>query len=146
MAKQYYKIRIHSVNKLSGNDVDGVYKVDLPEILDVNKNYMLAVESFLNKTYYVNPYLIICPSFSQGNTYSTLQDGSDFTLTNASGNGFTMPVDKSTIGCKLQDISFLRSKQIRLKFTDLDGVTLATNVFGLVPSWMLTLVVWECDE
>jgi len=145
MTKTFYKIRIHAVNNRSNSYVDGVYKLDLGDMLDPTKSYRIAVESFVNKSYYVNPYLIVCPSFSQGNTYSTLQDGSDFVLCAVNGAGYVETINQCTLGCKLQDVSFLRTKQIRIKFTDLDGVPLSPTVFGAAASFLLTLVVWESE-
>ena len=149
MAK-FYKIRIFSANKLSGGVMDGVYKVDLPEMLDANKRYMLDVESFhtASDDYFLHytPYNITCPSLAQGNSYSTTADGPDYTLKTISGSTYNQTIDSGTIGINLQDVSFLRSKRMHIRLTRIDGSTLGSGHFGVNGSWALTLVVWECNE
>lgn len=145
---KFFKIHINSRDLIRGSIMDGVYKIDLPIILEAQKQYMLDIESFATTStdgyIHYEPFNIIIPSIVQGNTYSTTEDGPTRSIKTIAGNSFIQPITRDTLGTTLQHIDFLRMQELHIRFVDITHDVLSLNAFGSGGYWAMTLVIWEC--
>jgi hypothetical protein len=144
--RNFWRLYLHSTNAVSGDWRDGTYFIDLPDALDVDNEYQVAVESFfVNNTVNV-PYIISSSSIPQGNAYSTMTKGMTNNILANQSNYFYRYLDFRTVGCKLQDLTFLRGKLINIRISDIAGNLIATDAFGVSPAWVMTLVVYPVPK
>ena len=155
--KKYYRFQIYSTNYLPGIQSasgvtpswsDSTFFVDIPSFLDGDR-YQIAVESFnVNQTNAVNTgYVINCSTIPQPNSYATNTLCQSTAILNWNSSYFYHYIDFSSIGIPIKDLSFMRSKQLRIFFTGLDGNPLAATYFNNgVTNWVLSLVVFPIED
>ena len=144
--RKYYRLNIHSINVVSGDWRDGTYFLNMPDVLDTQCEYQVAVESFYVNNAVTVPYVITSSSLPQGNTYSKLSQGHAFTLLANTDNFYQRSIDLYSIGCKLQDLSFMRGKLLNIRINGIDGSLIGANAFGANPVWILTLVIYPIPK
>lgn len=154
--EKVYRIVIFSKDVVSGSAKDGVYNIDLPDFIqDINK-YHLAVEDFTihtqTSTAGVTRSLIVEGSMTQPDTYSTSSKTASRILCTLSRSAtadvavsYYKPVTSKTYGIPLTDLSFLRSKQLRITLKSVDDVLHTDATLGTT-NWVMTLVVYPFLE
>lgn len=152
MHPKWHKITIYSANAISGAYYDGIYSIDVPDVLDMTQQYQICVESFnINRSSanVNNGYIVSCPQIMQGNTYSTLTQSTNQALLNFNGNSYTRYIDFSSIGTPILNTGFMRNQQFNIILSTLDGVPLSAQgasaalaYFGGGTQWCMTLCVF----
>lgn len=132
-----YRVHLASAQRLSGTAVDGVYTVNLGEVLDPTLDWQVALETYVADTYQAVPMAVMLPSYPRGNEYSSWEQGPSSVLA-LLGNvaPFTSRVNMSSPAARLNDPTFLRNSQLRIV---LQSVTAAP--LNPAFSWGMTLVV-----
>lgn len=147
--KNFFRLQIFSNNVQSGGSwFNGNYFVDLQQFLPSGNSYQIAVESFnLNQTNSSVGYVVHLTNLIQPDTFSTLTNSLSYNILAYNGPNFYRFIDFSSIGCKLQDTSFLSSQFININFTDFLGNQCTTNFFGAGTgaslAWVMSLVIFE---
>lgn len=155
--EKVYRIVIYSKDTISGNSKDGVYPIDLPDFIqDINK-YHISVEDF---TLFcgLSPAgpqrTVICEmGMTQPDTYSTSSKTASralFTMSrntaDTSATSYYKQITSKTYGIPLTDLSFLRSKQVRITLKDVQDTTHTDATLGNTTNWVMTLVVYPFIE
>lgn len=154
--QKVYRIVMYSKDRISGDSRDGVYAVDLPDFIqDINK-YHVAVEDFLIHCELSNTNitrtLLVEASMTQPDTYSTSSRSASRLLLTMSRNttaqastSYYKPITSKTYGIPLSDVSFLRSKQMRITFKQVDDTAHTDLTLG-VTNWVMTLIIYPFLE
>lgn len=156
--EQIYRVCIHSKDAISGTFFDGVHQVDLPDFIKSEEigKYHIAVEEFLlnnsSTQLGVTRTLVVEADISQPDTYSTNTQGNTqvlFTMSRAIGGtalSYYNSITNDTFGIPLVDVSFLRSKQMRVRLKRADGVLYDNTTNGMgSSSWEMTLAIYPFE-
>lgn len=133
-ADKIYRITLYSKDRISGTVQDGVYSLDIPDIInDVNK-YHLAVEDFIMAsepstagTNGINRTYVVETSITMPNTYSTSSKTNSRVLFQTAKQPtvnsivvYQHTINSNSVGVPLTDLTFMRQNQIRLTFKKTD--------------------------
>lgn len=155
--EKVYRIVIYSKDLISGTAKDGTYQIDLPDFIqDINK-YHLGVEDFIihsnGTTTGVSRTLVVEGAITQPDTYSTASRTASrilFTMsrttTNDAATSYYKPFTSKTYGIPLSDLSFLRSKQLRITLKQADDAVHTDASLGATTNWIMTLVLYPFLE
>jgi hypothetical protein len=142
-----FKILINSGNAISGNQKDGMYKVNLPlDDTDKHKIWQYGVETFCIETndplILPSTLLLDIPSITQRDSYSTLSGNPNTVMmTMKSGVFYNNIFDFSQLGMPLNSIQQFVNGQINIRLLNNDGVVSAD--IGANCVWSLLLTIWE---
>lgn len=155
--KKIYRINIYSKDAISGNLRDGLYQLDLPDMIqDVEKYHMCVEECVLytgstdsgtggnSRTFIFEASSAIPDSYSTSTkTNSRVLFAMIRSSSNNAPGSYYKPIDASTIGIPVTDLSFFRNKQMRITIKRAndeqhDDLTLPVANSG----WYMTLVVY----
>jgi hypothetical protein len=155
-ADKIYRITIYSKDRISGDVRDGVYAIDIPEVIhDMNK-YHFAVEEFLfasepvsggtngvNRTYIVETSLTIPNSYSTSSKTNTrvLLQTNKSSSSNFPGFYFK-PVTSISVGIPLTDMNFMRNNQLRFTIKKCDDTPHDSTSFPDNSIWSMTMVLY----
>lgn len=159
-----YRITVYSKDAISGNYTDGVYFIDLPDVIQEPNKYHLAVESFVvspnSTTQIPAAFTVEFLDVNQPDTYSTstrtnsrvacmiCSEGNVFwnntTGSNINRNwvNYQRNISSSTIGIPLMDLSIMRTTQMRIQLKTMADAVMGTGVLGSGAQWAMTLVIY----
>jgi hypothetical protein len=155
-ADKIYRITLYSKDRISGTVQNGVYVLDVPEVIqDVNK-YHLAVEDFIMAseptapgTNGINRTYIVETSITMPNTYSTstktnsrvlLQTAKDAVANSIVSYQHT--INSNSVGIPLTDLTFMRQNQIRLTFKKADDTMHDATSMPDTSAFSMTFVIF----
>jgi hypothetical protein len=156
-----YRVTIYSKDVISGNIRDGVYQIDLPDMIPDIGKYHIAVEEALIYTASVDGgtggnsrTYVFETSTTVPNSYSTSSKTGSRVLfmayrTSSSNapNAYYKPITSRTIGIPVSDLSLLRNKQMRISIkTALDELQSEANFPLATSGWCMTLVVYPFND
>lgn len=127
---------------------DGFYYIDVPNFLDSTR-YQFAVESFnINRSgANVGNGYVVHASITQPNSYNTLSHTTSDAILTYNGPAFYRFIDFSSIGIPCTDLSFMRSKFLRIYLTTLDGLAITDPAyFGAGLQWAMSLMVFPIER
>jgi hypothetical protein len=140
-----FRVLIRSNTAISGNNKDGIYKVNLPIIdSDKNKNWQYDVETFCFETNDTVPiaWIVDIPTFTQRNSYSSLTQNTNSNIILLRGGLFFNSIfDFSQLGIPLNNINVFVNGQINIRILNCDGV-LCTDMSSTCV-WTMILTIWE---
>lgn len=132
-----WRIQIHSKDVVSGDDANGMYRINIPDVVMNDQEYQIALESFKTSTALASIGIIQIgiPTPSTYSTDTQAFESSFLTTTNGEFGRITY----DTIGHKVCNPDFLRNSLINIKFKKMDGTLFNA---GEVNNWIIDLVVY----
>lgn len=142
-ARKSFRLALHSVNKISGDDSHAFFNISCSDILPPNNNtkYQYAVEYFASDDLAFTTVLAHFPNLTQVNSYSTLTGCENQCAIMLCSNNYSRFLSHNSIGHELTNVNWLRNGQLEVKFTDVEG----TPLIDMSP-WGIILVIWEVDK
>jgi hypothetical protein len=142
--KQFFRLVLHSNNKLSGTNYDATFNLScynmLPSMHSKMK-FQFAVESFATDLSILGDVLAHIPSFTQINSYSTLTKSENQCVMMTGMSTYQRNITHDTIGILITNPDILQNGIMHVIFTESTGAPL-TNI----GDWSMSILVWECDK
>lgn len=137
----FYRVNVSSANRTSGTLLDGTFRIDLPEFIDVNRDWQCAIEGFFTDGVPTSTFLVSCPQLTMGNNYSTTADNAGLStiMFASTTKNYNRSVNADAFGFKVKDAAFLRGQTINIKILDISGSPYAA---GGITGWFMTLVFY----
>jgi hypothetical protein len=134
----FYKIYLNSATRLSGDELNGVYQISLPNIEEnMGKNWGIAVQSFHSSTINDVPFTI-SSNIPLKNTYVGKEANN--TLICLSSLNFHQQVTSSSCDCMLANtIQLYQNASIEI---NIKSISQTENV-DLSDGWYMTLVIYN---
>lgn len=152
-----FRVQIYSKDLVSGNIRDGIYQVDIPDVLELNK-YYLAVESCVvasepttvgvhgvHTTYLLETSLNVPDSYSTS-TKTVSRVLCQFAKPSPTANTiatYQNSITNESVGVPLIDTTFLRNKQLQIVWKRCDDVAHDINTMPNASSWSVTLLIYK---
>lgn len=153
--KKIYRINIYSKDVVSGNLRDGLYQLDLPDMIQDVEKYHIAVEEAVFFTQSAatgadNRTFVFDTSIVQPDSYSTSSRTNSrvlFSLVRSNTTGvpvaYYKAISSNTIGIPVTDLTFFRNKQIQIRVRNAADVAHDDTTLPVANSgWYMTLVVY----
>ena len=154
MAEQHlrsYRIFINSMNAISGDNKDGLYKINLPiENSDKYRKWQYGIEYFCYDTNsplagVPNTWVIDIPTFTQNDSYSTMTNNNSYSVLPVRGGVFFQDtLNFSKLGLPINNINLFVNGMINIRILNSNGV-LATDV-GAYCVWSMIIIIWEVPD
>ena len=135
---EFYKIVLHTADRVSGSATEANFLVNLPNPLP--KNAVLCVKDFIplyatNTVEENKNYLVYLPQLLAKNSYHTLTNG-ETDLLFVGKNAYVNPVYAGSAGVSITDRYFFTNKQITIKVLSNATIT----------DWVLILYIYAYPD
>jgi hypothetical protein len=143
MKRQFFRVVLHSTNKISGTNQNAMYSIKASSFippLDHKVKYQFCVESFVTDHAEIGSIVGYIPSWTQIDSFSTMTNSENRVVFSTIYNNFQRNVTHDTIGILITNPGIINNSVINVVMTDTSGTQISD-----MGNYIMTIVLYECD-